>query len=352
MNYRRLGRTNLAISHIAYGGLALFYVRPREARALLNAALDRGINYVDCDEAGNQFVSGKVYEDTREKLGKVLKSRRSEVYVGIKCMFASGEEVARDIDRALEYVFKGTGREVIDLFHLAHVDTDEKLDRLLAADGGLEAIDAARKAGKIDHVLVASHNPTVLLRALKTGCFDVAEFPYTVIEREYEHEVIPFCREHDIGSIVMKPIGGGQMAACADLSLRWIAHKPVDVIIPGMKTMDELQSNIASVEEKAPLCEDELRQLETMGKTIGSEYCHRCGYCLPCPQGIHIIGMFDVFRSTLVPPERKKEIYRQVKQRGSSTADDCIACGQCVEKCPFKLPVPELMQKISAALSG
>ena len=141
MKYNRLGKTHLELSQISFGGLPLFYRTQQEATALINAALDRGINYVDCDEAGSQFVAGKVYEDTKNKLGKVLKARRNQVHVGIKSMFASKDDIARDIDRALDFVFKGTGREVIDLFHLAHVDTDEKLDLLLSPEGGLTAAE-------------------------------------------------------------------------------------------------------------------------------------------------------------------------------------------------------------------
>ena len=120
MRYKRLGRTNLKISEIAYGGLALFYVERDEAIRLLNKALDLGINYIDCDEAGNQFVASRVYEDTRAKLGEVLKTRRHEVYVGIKSMFATKDEVARDIDRALEYIKEQSGKHfdprVVELF--------------------------------------------------------------------------------------------------------------------------------------------------------------------------------------------------------------------------------------------
>lgn len=350
MQYKRLGRTNLQISEISYGGLALYYVERDEAIALINTAIDRGINYIDCDEAGNQFVPAKVYEDTRDKLGEVLKTRRNEIYVGIKCMFARKDEVARDIDRALEYIFKGTGREVIDLFHLAHVDVPEKLDLLCSAQGGLAAVEEARRAGKIDHLLVASHNPAVLLSALKTGAFDVAEFPFTIIEDEYMQEVIPYCREHDIGTVIMKPIGGGQMASCAGLSLRWIKEQGVDVIIPGMKTMQELTENFEAVVNGGPLSAEEYDHLEKTARELGSEYCHRCGYCLPCPKNIHIISQIDIYRSRLIDLEQKKEIYRSVRERGAGVASDCIACGKCVEKCPFKLQVPELMKKIAALL--
>lgn len=350
MEYRRLGRTNLTISRIAYGGLALFFVPPDTALQLLNTAIDKGVNYVDCDEAGNQFVPNLVYEDTRTKLGQVLKTRRKEVFVGIKCMFASYDEVARDIDRALEMVVKGTSSEVIDIFHLAHIDVDEKLDKILSDRGGLAAAEKAKQEGKIGHILVASHNPRVLLRALKTGRFDVAEFPFTIIEQEYLREVIPYCREHDIGSIIMKPLGGGQLGACAELSLRWISQHDVDVIIPGMKSLDELGRDMGAVEGGIPLSAAELAELEKIALPVGRMYCHRCGYCLPCPQGIHTISQIDLFRSNLMSLEKKRAMYRQVHSRGGHTASDCIGCGECVEKCPFKLPVPDIMQEIHRVL--
>jgi len=272
MRYKRLGRTNLELSVISFGGLALFFQEAEKATALIEAALDEGINYIDCDEAGNQFVPALVYEDTRNKLGPVLKRRRNELKVGIKCMFAKKEDVARDIDKALEYIFKGTGKEKIDIFHLAHVDVDEKLDLLLSPAGGLAAVAEARQQGKLDHVLVASHNPKVLLRALKTDQFDVAEFPFTIIEQDYLKEVVPYCREHDIGTIAMKPLGGGQLTQRADLCIRWIMNYDVDIIIPGMKTMEELKQNIQPGHKYVPLSAEELRKQKQnqIGMAIGA----------------------------------------------------------------------------------
>jgi hypothetical protein len=350
MRYNHLGKTNVELSVISFGGLPLFFMKPDEAIPLINAALDEGINYIDCDEGGNQFVPKVVYEDTRNKLGQVLKTRRHEVKVGIKSMFAKKDEVARDIDKALEYIFKGTSREVIDLFHLAHVDVDEKLDLLLSPQGGLAAAEEAKRSGKIDYILVASHNPKVLLRALKTGRFDVAEFPFTILEQEYLKEVIPYCRAQGIGTIVMKPIGGGQLGRCATLSIRWIMQHQLDVIIPGIKSMDELQQNVAIGHRYVPLFPEELRELEEVSRPVGAEYCHRCGYCLPCPQGIHILSQIDLFKTNLFTLEQRRAVYRQIKERGGKTASDCVACEECVEKCPFKLPIPDLMERMSKAM--
>jgi predicted aldo/keto reductase-like oxidoreductase len=350
MRYKRLRGTNLELSTISYGGLALFFRPEDEALKLINVALDEGVNYIDCDEGGNQFVPNLVYEDTRKKLGRVLKARRGQCQVGIKTMFAKKDEVARDIDKALEYVFKGTSREVIDIFHFAHVDVDEKLDLLLSPQGGLAAAEEAREAGKLDYILVASHNPRVLMRALKSGRFDVAEFPFTIMEQEYLEEVIPYCSANNIGTIVMKPIGGGQLGDFANLSLRWIMQHDVDVIIPGMKSLKELKENLRAGHTYIPLSSEEFKALETYARKVGQEYCHRCGYCLPCPQGIHIVSQVDVYKTNLFTVEEKQALYRQIKEKGSKTASDCAACGQCVEKCPFKIPIPEIMEKSRALL--
>ncbi len=350
MEYRRLGGTSLKLSVISFGGLPLFFRTQEEAINLINAAIDEGVNYIDCDEGGNQFVPKVVYQDTKDKLGRVLKTRRDEVKVGIKSMFAKADEINRDIDKALTYLFRGTSREVIDIFHLAHVDVDEKLDLLLSPGGGLAAAEAAKEEGKIDCILVASHNPKVLMRALKTGRFDVAEFPFTIIEQEYLEQVIPYCRENDIGTIVMKPIGGGQLGQCATLSIRWIMQHSIDVIIPGMKSMDELKQNLQIGHKYSSLSGEDLKELEEVSRPVGKEYCHRCGYCLPCPQGIHILSQIDLFRTNLFGLEKKREIYHQIKERGGKTASECVACGECIEKCPFKLQIPEIMERIGEVM--
>jgi hypothetical protein len=346
MHYKKLGRTDLFVSAISFGGLPLFFLTPKKATDLINAALDEGINYFDLDEAYNQFIPTKTYQDSKAKMGEVLKTRRNECYVGVKCMRAKSDEVAFDIDNALNLVFKGTKPEVIDLFHLCHVDVDEKLDLLLSHQGGLITAEKARDEGKIKHILIASHNPKILIRALKTNRFDVAEFPFTIIEDEYLKEVIPYCKANNIGTIVMKPLGGGQLAEYATLSLRWIMQHDVNCIIPGMKTKEELKQNAAIGHQFTPLSANELTNLKRVAEPLGKEYCHRCGYCLPCPEGISIISQMDIYRTTMFTREQKIQLFKDLKQKGGKNAADCVACKECTEKCPFKLPIPDIMEKI------
>jgi predicted aldo/keto reductase-like oxidoreductase len=346
MLYRRLGRTNLNVSAIAFGGLPLFFQPPEQAIEAIHTALDAGINYFDLDEAGNSFIPEKVYLDGGSKIGQVLRQRRNDCYLGVKSMRQTYEELKADVDLALERIVKGTSREVIDIFQLAFLDTPQKMEIILSKQGGLRALEEAKEEGKIDFILGAAHNPRTLIQAIKTDRFDIVEFPFNIIENEYLAELIPLAREKDIGTVVMKPLGGGQLASIADLSLRWILQHNVDCVIPGMKSIEEVKKNVAIGHQPKKLSAGELETLHKLGAEVGKEYCHRCGYCLPCPQGIMILGVIDLVRAPMLSLEMKKKSYHQViKGRLKSDPNNCVQCEECVEKCPFKLPIPALMRR-------
>jgi len=346
MEYRRLGRTNLNLSIISLGGVPLFTQPEDTALKVINFALDQGINYYDLDETKNQFIPGKVYKDGGRKIGRVLKHRRSECYLGVKSMRQTYDEVKEDVDMALDRLLKGTSREVIDIFHLAFLDSPEKMKIILSEQGGLRALEEARDEGKIDFILGAAHNPATLIQAIKTGRFDAVEFPFNIIENEYCAEMLPLAKQMDIGTIAMKPVGGGQLAGLYDLSLRWALGHEIDCAIPGMKSVDEVKKNVEIGHNLTPLSRPELERLRALGEQIGKEYCHRCGYCLPCPQGIMILGVLDLVKGPLLSLERKKKTYREILiEKFKSDPANCEQCGQCIEKCPFNLPIPDLMKR-------
>lgn len=346
MEYRRLGRTDLRVSAIGFGGVPLFTQPVETAIEVINFALDQGINYYDLDETKNQFIPGKVYRDGGQKIGQVLKQRRNDCYLGVKSMRQTYEEVKEDVDLALERILKGTSREVIDIFHLAFLDSREKMEVILSRQGGLRALEEAREEGKIDFILGAAHSPGTLIQAIETDRFDVVEFPFNIIEDEYCAEMIPLARQKDIGTIVMKPVGGGQLSSIYDLSLRWVLSHEIDCAIPGMKSIDEVKKNVKIGLKLENLSSQELERLRESGRKIGKEYCHRCGYCMPCPQGIMILGVLDLVKGTMLSFEKKKKAYDAVvKGIFKSDPGNCVECEQCVEKCPFKLPIPSLMHR-------
>ena len=256
------------------------------------------------------------------------------------------EELKQDIGLALERIMKGTSREVIDIFQLAFLDTPQKMEIILSKQGGLRALEEAKEEGKIDFILGAAHNPRTLIQAIRTDRFDVVEFPFNIIEDEYRAELIPLAREKDIGMVIMKPLGGGHLASLSNLSLRWILQHDIDCVIPGMKSIEEVKKNVAIGHQPKKLSAEELETLKKLGAEVGKEYCHRCGYCLPCPEGIMILGVIDLVRAPMLSLELKKKSYHQViKGRLKSDPNNCVQCEQCVEKCPFKLPIPALMKR-------
>jgi predicted aldo/keto reductase-like oxidoreductase len=351
MQYRRLGRTNLTISTIGYGGLPLFFEPPDKAIQAIHTALNEGINYYDLDEAGNQFSPEKVYRDGGEKIGEVLKERRDDCYLGVKSMRQTYEELKEDVDLALERIVKGTKREVIDIYQLAFLDTPQKMEVVLSHNGGLRALEEAREEGKINHILGAAHNPRTMIQIITSGKFDIVEFPFNIIENEYTRKVIPLAQQHDIGTVVMKPLGGGQLASVADYSLRWILGHEITCVIPGMRSEEEVKKNAALGTTLTPLDTKEYEELEKVGDQIGKEYCHRCGYCLPCTQGIFILGVMDFLKSPLLSREKKRMAYKDIVARKmTSPASSCIECGECVARCPFDLPIPTLMVQAAAML--
>lgn len=351
MNYRRLGKTNLDISIIAYGGLPLFFESVDRAIQSIHAALDEGINYFDLDEAGNQFIPERVYLDGGSKIGSVLKERRNDCCLGVKSMRQTYDEVREDIELALKRIVKGTAREVIDIFQLAFLDTPQKMEVVLSKDGGLRALEEAREEGLIDYILGAAHNPRSMLQLINSERFDAIMFPFNIIEDEYAKKVIPLARQKDIGTIVMKPVGGGQLGSVAEYSLRWILAHDITAAIPGMRNVQEVTKNAGIGHELQPLSAEEYADLKKAGESIGKEYCHRCGYCLPCTQGILILGVMDFLKSTLLPIEKKRAAYTNIVGRKiSSPASSCIQCGECVARCPFKLPIPDLMAQAAAML--
>ena len=237
-------------------------------------------------------------------------------------------------------------REVIDIFQLAFLDTPQKMEVVLSHKGGLRALEEAREEGKIDHILGAAHNPRTMIQIITSGKFDIVEFPFNIIENEYTRKVIPLAKQHDIGTVVMKPLGGGQLGSVADYSLRWILGHDITCAIPGMRSEEEVRKNAAPGKTLTPLDNKEYEELKKVGEQIGKEYCHRCGYCLSCTQSIFLLGVMEFLKSSLLSREKKRMAYKDmVARKMSSPASSCIECGECAARCPFDLPIPQLMSQ-------
>ena len=148
----------------------------------------------------------------------------------------------------------------------------------------------------------------------------------------------------------MKPLAGGALED-ANLALRFISQNPdVSVVIPGMFDVKEIEQNIAAVSDPKALSEEELKKIETVRKELGTQFCRRCNYCQPCSAGINISGafLFEGYLRRYGLGGWAKERYMAMPKK----AEDCIGCGACEKRCPYQLPIREMLARCKEAFGA
>ena len=335
MEYRDLGKTGLKVSRLGLGGLPLQRIDEAETKKIIQSLLDTGINYID---------TARGYTISEELLGEALEGVRDKFILATKSMARTKEEMARDIDISL----KNLRTDYIDLYQVHNPNMDQ-LEKVCGSGGALEALFEAREAGKIGHIGITAHSPKVFEKALELPWVETIMFPYNVVENQGE-EYIRACQEKNIGFIAMKPMAGGNIES-GTLAVRYILDNPaVTVAIPGMAAVSEVEENAAAAGNNAPLSEEEKEKAAAIRKELGTQFCRRCNYCAPCTVGIGISNVF-LFAGYL----RRYDLAGWAKSRYDAQpvkADVCIECGACEKRCPYNLPIREMLKKAHAELEA
>ena len=330
MEYRILGKTGLKISRMGFGGIPIQRTDVQSTVALMRWLSDRGVNYID---------TARGYTVSEEYLGQALEGIRKKFVIATKSMARTKEAMATDIDISL----KNLRTDYIDLYQI-HNATPVDLEIVIAPGGALEALQEAKAAGKIGHIGITAHSAKTFELALEMDWVETIMFPYNIVETQGE-ELIAKCAEKNIGFIAMKPLAGGAIAD-ATLALRFLcANENVSVVIPGMAEIKEAEQNLTAVENTAPLTAEELAKMEAVRKDLGTHFCRRCNYCAPCTAGIFIPGVFlmEGYLSRYGLADWAKMRYAGM----GKTASDCIECGVCETRCPYELPIREMMKSVA-----
>ena len=141
----------------------------------------------------------------------------------------------------------------------------------------------------------------------------------------------------------MKPLAGGALEN-ATLALRFIAqNENVSVVIPGMYDVREIHENVAASSSTEPLTQEELAEIAKIREELGTQFCRRCNYCQPCTVGINISGVFlmEGYLKRYGLGDWAKQRYATFAKK----AGDCIGCGVCETRCPYQLPIREMLAR-------
>ena len=331
MEYITLGKTGLRVSKMGFGGIPIQRVTAEEAKALLEAVEAAGVNYID---------TARGYTVSEERIGQAIEGRRDKFVLATKSMARDREAMAKDIETSL-----GNLRTDYIALYQIHNPSVQQLEQVCAPGGALEALLEAKEAGRIGHLGLTAHSLEVFQRALELDWVETVMFPYNIVENQGA-DLMEQAAEKNVGFIGMKPLAGGAIEDAA-LALRYIAANPhVSVVIPGMYAPGEVAQNAAAVADAAPLSQEEQDRMEQIRKELGTSFCRRCNYCAPCTVGISIPNafLFHGYLSRYGLADWARSRYEAMPAK----AGDWVECGACEERCPYQLPIREMLQKTAA----
>jgi len=316
------------VSRVGMGGIPIQRPPLQVAVKVINKALDLGVNLIDTSIG---------YGDSELIIGKGIAGRRDEVILATKGSWRDKETSAMHIDSSL----KRLCTDHIDLWQMHNIRDPEAFRQVVALGASIEAAQEALEEGKILHLGFSTHNLEVALMGVESGLFETVQFPFNCIAREAAGELIAHAKKNDVGFIGMKPFAGGNITN-ARLAIGYVLHHETVVPDPGVEKVEEIEEIVGLVDKGIELTDGDWARMDATRDELGSRFCRQCMYCMPCPNGVEIwllTYMKNLFR--LWPRERVIQVFGN----RADTAEKCIQCGECEERCPYGLPIRELIQE-------
>ena len=373
MEYRKLGKTGIEVSEIAFGAEFLVERPYEDTEVLIRACEENGINFVDC------WMSEP---DVRSHLGKAIKPNRENwVIQGHLGATWQNEQYVRtrEMDKvipAFEDFMERFQIDTLDFGMIHYVDTLDDYNEIMNGPF-IEYVRKLKREGVIEHIGLSTHNPDIGLLAAKNPeiellmfsinpAFDMFDSMDDIEEYRKEDaydgefssmnpkrsELYSICEENGTAITVMKGFAGGNLLSdetspfgvaltpvqCIHYAL---SQKGVSSIFVGVRTVEELEKSLkycsATEVEK-----DYSETLKNAPKHSFKGQCTYCGHCQPCRSGIDISmvnKLFDLAKNHDEVPKSIQEHYNNLK----FNATDCIACGDCEPRCPFEVYIVDVM---------
>ncbi|KJS20507.1 MAG: aldo/keto reductase [Clostridiaceae bacterium BRH_c20a] len=328
MKYVKLGKTGIEISEVGFGCIPIIRLSNQDAADVMKYALDRGINFYD---------TANLYRDSEEKIGMAFKGSRDKVVLATKTFKRDVVGAAQHIENSLRML----QTDYIDLFQFHQISKEEEWETILGPGGAMETVIRAKEEGKIRSIGFSSHSHSMSIKLIKTNLFESLMFPFSFIEDSAVGEMLNLIREHEMSFLAMKPFGGGVIDD-AQLTFKFLRQYQEAVPVPGFDTMEQIDEILNIYEKPNIVTPEDLILMEKYKQELGSKFCRRCEYCQPCPSGVLIT-------SAMTYPVVSKRMSPTVAVEFAKSAMDSIAnctdCGACIEKCPYQLPIPQILQE-------
>ena len=321
-----LGSTGITVNKNGFGALPIQRISQEDAVYLARKAYRAGIRFFD---------TARAYTDSEVKLGEAFDGIRTEVYIATKTAAQNAEDFWKDLHTSLTNL----RTDYIDLYQFHNPAFCPK-----PGDGtGLyEAMEEARRQGKIRFIGLTNHRYHVAVEAIQSGLYDTIQFPFCYLSGEQELEIVRLCKERNLGFIAMKGLAGG-LIRDGLTAAAFMEEYPTVLPIWGVQRQSELDQFLSCVQTPPTMTEEQQAVICRDRDELAGDFCRGCGYCMPCPAGIEINNcarMSLMLRrapaASWLTPEWQEKM-EQIQQ--------CLHCGQCKSKCPYGLDTPRLLEE-------
>lgn len=395
MKYRKMGNLDWGVSALGFGCMRLptktlldkssnqrKQVIDREyAINMIRYGIDQGINYIDTawtyhDGESELVVGDALKEGYREKVKLVTK---------LPTWLIKSEG---DFDVFLKKQLEKLKTNYLDVYLLHSLGKD--LFETVKKFNLVNKMEEARKKGLIKHIGFSFHdNLKVFKEIIDFYDWDVVQIQYNYFDPDYQAGVkgLKYAADKGIAMIIMEPLWGGKLTqsfseaediikkapikrSLADWALQFLWNQPeVSVVLSGMGELWQVKENVESANNSSirSLKKDDMKVISELRKAY-SKYitipCTNCEYCMPCPNSVDIPqnirflndfiwfgeGERERFESIYGKFLKNKEELEELGGKGSGNASLCIECGECLEKCPQNIQIPEVLKKVDAIL--
>ncbi len=355
----RFGKTGWEVTRLGIGTIPLIKQPERASDATLNHALDRGINLVDTAEQ---------YPNMQERVGKFISHRRKEYILTSKTYSRTAADARRSLDNAM----RALKTDFIDGYMLHSVSSTASWKEILAKGSCLKTFQKAKQQGQIGEIGISIHRDLRVMRqAIESGLFSFMMLAYSPLDQEnVASEILPLARKHDVGIMLMKAMGGGQLVpeptdmspedadTLKRLAVRFCLSNPnVHAAVIGMNTVEQVDFNVAAACADLPITNEQTERMRRLIARISRDFrygqmCLRCYYCQPCPEGVPIPEIFRAGDALAGFPDELKPLADEMYRKLEGKVDLCVECGECVEKCPAGIDIPKKLREVAAAFDA
>ena len=337
-----------------------------KAETELMAAYRAGVNYFDTAYiySGSEAAVGEIFERNHIRDQVNIATKLPQYLIGNRAALDRyfDEELSRLRTDHVEYYL---------MHHLTDVAMWEKLKKI----GILDWIQERKQRGAIRNIGFSYHgNTDNFLKILNDYDWDFCQIQYNYLDEVAQagKAGLQAAAAKGIPVMIMEPLRGGKLVSMlpeaakramaesgrgwspAEWGLRWLYNQPeVTVVLSGMNSVEMVQANCrtASEAQANALTEEDFETLERVKRAIREKEkvgCTGCRYCMPCPKGVDIPGIFRSWNTMYT--ESRREGRSQFIQtvgltREPAFASQCIRCGKCEQHCPQSIPIREKIQE-------